>query len=70
MVTEQNSNLTYQYQSGGINEAFSDMAGEVAKYYMQHQAGKEMIFFGWSASIERVANAALFPKPKQRRSVD
>ena len=33
-VTEQNSNLQYSNQSGGINEAFSDMAGEVAEYYM------------------------------------
>ncbi len=32
--TEQNSNLTYSAQSGGINEAFSDMAGEAAEYYM------------------------------------
>ncbi|MCL1634417.1 M4 family metallopeptidase [Luteimonas sp. SX5] len=31
--TEQNSNLTYSGQSGGINEAFSDMAGEAAEYY-------------------------------------
>ncbi|WDE11950.1 M4 family metallopeptidase [Thalassomonas haliotis] len=33
-VTEQNSDLQYSNQSGGINEAFSDMAGEVAEYYM------------------------------------
>ena len=26
--TEQNSGLIYQYQSGGMNEAYSDMAGE------------------------------------------
>ncbi|RNF84127.1 M4 family metallopeptidase [Montanilutibacter psychrotolerans] len=32
--TEQNSNLTYSGQSGGINEAFSDMAGEAAEYFM------------------------------------
>jgi vibriolysin len=32
--TEQNSNLTYSGQSGGINEAFSDMAGEAAENYM------------------------------------
>jgi Zn-dependent metalloprotease len=31
--TEQNSNLTYSGQSGGINEAFSDIAGEAAEYY-------------------------------------
>jgi Zn-dependent metalloprotease len=32
--TEQNSNLVYSGQSGGINEAFSDIAGEAAEYYM------------------------------------
>lgn len=32
--TEQNSNLAYSGQTGGINESFSDMAGEAAKYYM------------------------------------
>lgn len=31
--TEQHSNLTYSGQSGGMNEAFSDMAGEAAEYY-------------------------------------
>ncbi|UWU76036.1 M4 family metallopeptidase [Bradyrhizobium huanghuaihaiense] len=34
--TEQNSSLEYQYQSGGMNESFSDMAGEAAEsYYFQ-----------------------------------
>lgn len=33
--TEQNSNLTYSGQSGGMNEAYSDMAGEAADYYMK-----------------------------------
>ena len=33
--TENHSNLTYSSQSGGINEAFSDMAGEAAKLYMK-----------------------------------
>ena len=31
--TEQHSNLTYSAQSGGINEAFSDMAGEATEFY-------------------------------------
>lgn len=31
--TEQNSGLRYYAQSGGMNEAFSDMAGEAAEYY-------------------------------------
>ncbi|WP_163834186.1 M4 family metallopeptidase [Spartinivicinus ruber] len=33
--TEQNSNLIYRYQSGGINESFSDIAGEAAEFYMK-----------------------------------
>ncbi|QSX31212.1 M4 family metallopeptidase [Shewanella cyperi] len=33
-VTEQNSGLEYSGQSGGMNEAFSDMAGETAEYFM------------------------------------
>jgi vibriolysin len=33
--TEQNSNLTYSGESGGINESYSDMAGESAEYYMR-----------------------------------
>ncbi|MFT4924022.1 MAG: vibriolysin [Phenylobacterium sp.] len=32
--TEQNSGLVYSNMSGGMNEAFSDMAGEAAEYYM------------------------------------
>lgn len=33
-VTEQRSGLVYSGMSGGMNEAFSDMAGEAAEYYM------------------------------------
>lgn len=33
-VTEQNSGLEYSGMSGGMNEAFSDMAGEAAEYFM------------------------------------
>jgi pseudolysin/vibriolysin len=33
--TEQNSGLVYSRQSGGMNEAFSDMAGEAAEFYMK-----------------------------------
>lgn len=33
--TEQNSGLVYRDMSGGINEAFSDIAGEAAEYYMR-----------------------------------
>ena len=31
--TEQNSGLVYSKQSGGMNEAYSDMAGEAAEFY-------------------------------------
>lgn len=31
--TEQHSNLVYRYQSGGLNEAFSDMAAQAAEFY-------------------------------------
>jgi len=34
--TEQNSALTYSGQSGGINEAFSDIAGEASEYFMKN----------------------------------
>jgi vibriolysin len=33
-VTEQRSGLQYSGESGGMNEAFSDMAGEAAEFYM------------------------------------
>ncbi len=33
--TEQQSNLTYSGQSGGMNEAYSDMAGEAAEFFMR-----------------------------------
>ncbi|WP_226646589.1 M4 family metallopeptidase [Microbulbifer variabilis] len=33
--TEQNSGLVYYNQPGGINEAFSDIAGEAAEYFMR-----------------------------------
>ncbi|ATD10108.1 vibriolysin [Pseudoalteromonas piscicida] len=33
--TEQNSGLVYRYKSGGLNEAFSDMAGEAAEFFMK-----------------------------------
>lgn len=32
--TEQNSGLVYNGEPGGMNEAFSDMAGEAAEYFM------------------------------------
>jgi Zn-dependent metalloprotease len=40
--TEMHSDLIYSGQSGGINESFSDMAGEAAKYY--HRGTNNFIF--------------------------
>lgn len=36
--TEQNSNLNYSGMAGGMNEAFSDMAGEAAEYFVKGSA--------------------------------
>jgi vibriolysin len=38
--TEQNSGLIYREQSGGMNEAFSDMAGEAAEYWFVQKYGR------------------------------
>jgi Zn-dependent metalloprotease len=37
--TEQHSGLIYQNQSGGMNEAFSDMSGEAIEYYYVNKYG-------------------------------
>lgn len=52
--TEFNSELNYTDQSGGINEAFSDMAGEAAEYYSR---GRSDFLIG--AEIFKKAKAAL-----------
>ena len=36
-VTEKNSGLIYSGESGGMNEAFSDMAGEAAEEFLRHK---------------------------------
>jgi vibriolysin len=38
--TEQNSGLVYRDESGGMNEAFSDMAGEAAEFYFAQTYGQ------------------------------
>lgn len=51
-VTEQNSALQYSGESGGMNEAFSDMAGETAENFMLGQNDwmvGEQIFKGTGA---------------------
>jgi len=52
--TEKESNLIYSGQSGGINEAFSDIAGEGAKYFMTGTND-----FQVGANIFKAANEAL-----------
>ncbi len=37
--TAQHSNLYYEFKSGGLNESFSDMAGQAAEYY--HDASND-----------------------------
>ena len=40
--TEYNSGLIYANQSGGMNESFSDIAGEAAEYYLEGSADFEV----------------------------
>ncbi len=58
-VTEQNSDLIYKHQSGGINEAFSDMAGEAAEYYMLSQNGLENDWLVGASIIKGSADKAM-----------
>ena len=52
--TEQNSGLIYDNQSGGMNEAFSDMAGEAADLFFRGAADFEV-----GAEIFKAAGEAL-----------
>jgi hypothetical protein len=63
--TSQNSNLTYSGQSGGINEAYSDIAGEAAEYYMK---GTNDFLVGGHLQGDRCA--ALHGEPAAGRPVD
>jgi Zn-dependent metalloprotease len=66
--TEYNSDLNYKDQSGGINESFSDMAGEAAKYYMR---GTNDFMCGYD--IFKDPDGALrylFDPPLDGRSID
>ncbi len=65
--TEQNSGLIYEGQSGGINEAFSDMAGEAAEFYARNTND-----FETGAEIFKGENEALrymYDPPKDGRSI-
>jgi vibriolysin len=65
--TEQNSNLTYSGQSGGINEAFSDMAGEATEFYWKgsndYNVGSDI--FKSSGALRYMANP-----PQDGASID
>ena len=65
--TEQNSNLAYSGQTGGMNESFSDMAGEAAEYYMRGSndwlVGADIIKNG--SSLRSMSNP-----PSDGRSID
>ncbi len=65
--TEQNSGLVYSGMSGGMNEAFSDMAGEAAEYYNtgtnDWQVGREI--FKATGALRYMSNP-----PQDGRSID
>jgi Zn-dependent metalloprotease len=66
--TDFNSDLIYSGESGGINEAFSDMAGEAAEFYMRNTNDFEV---GWD--IFKDPNGALrymYDPPKDGISID
>ncbi|MDL5033241.1 M4 family metallopeptidase [Pelomonas sp. APW6] len=65
--TQQNSNLQYSGQSGGINEAFSDMAGEAAKYYMR---GSNDFKVGYDIMKSSGALRYMYNPPLDGRSID
>jgi len=65
--TEQHSNLTYSGQSGGMNEAFSDMGGEATEYFWKGSndflVGPEI--FKGSGSLRYMSNP-----PQDGSSID
>ncbi|CAN5335475.1 hypothetical protein BH11PSE14_BH11PSE14_13610 [soil metagenome] len=65
--TEQHSNLTYSAQSGGINEAFSDMGGEATEFYWKgsndFNVGPEV--FKATGALRYMANP-----PQDGKSID
>gem|GEM_PF-711275 len=64
--TEQNSGLIYSGQSGGINEAFSDIAGEAAEYYMR---GSNDFLVGADIFKSSGALRYMAKPPRDRRSI-
>lgn len=65
--TDQNSGLNYSGQSGGINEAFSDIAGEAAEFYMR---GSNDWKVGYDIVKGSGALRYMDNPPKDGRSID
>jgi Zn-dependent metalloprotease len=66
--TENNSGLIYSGQPGGINESFSDMSGEGAKYYHR---GTNNFMFCWEILKEPDgAERYLYDPPLDGNSID
>jgi vibriolysin len=63
--TEQNSGLTYSGQSGGINEAFSDMAGEAAEYFANPNKVPRNDFLVGATIIKNGVALRYFANPPQ-----
>jgi pseudolysin/vibriolysin len=64
--TEQNAGLIYSEMPGGINEAFSDMAGEAAEFYMK---GKADFLVGANIVKNDGALRYMADPPKDGRSI-
>lgn len=60
--TEQNSGLIYLLESGGINESFSDMAGEAFEYFLEQtstSSEKKLPDYLTGANVFKAPNRAL-----------
>ena len=66
--TEVNSGLIYAGESGGMNEAFSDMAGEAAEDYLMHKIDWMVGFAIWKKKNESMRY--FDDPPKDGRSID
>lgn len=65
--TEQHAGLVYDGQSGGINESFSDMAGETAEYYRN---GSNDWLVGYDITKGSGALRSMSNPPSDGRSID
>jgi len=66
--TEFHSNLTYDAQSGGLNESFSDVAGTIAEFYEQGDSADWT--FGEDTNIAEGAADRDLCDPTSRGSID